>query len=75
MMMHVILFYPPSVQTVTSTALPESWKYQSDFRTLSHDNSKPNCIIRCNVTVMPIHHKSRLLNHAIGGTMLQYVTR
>ena len=58
------LVLPPWVQTVTSTALPESWQYQSDFRTLSHDNSKPNCIIRWNVAVMPIHHKSRLLNHA-----------
>ena len=26
--------------------LPESWKTQSDFRSLSHDNSKPNCFMR-----------------------------
>ena len=26
--------------------LPESWKSQSDFRSLSHDNSKPNCVMR-----------------------------
>ena len=25
--------------------LPESWKTQSDFRSLSHDNSKPNCVM------------------------------
>ena len=25
--------------------LPESCKTQSDFRSLSHDNSKPNCVI------------------------------
>ena len=24
--------------------LPESWKNQSDFRSLSHDNSKPICV-------------------------------
>ena len=26
--------------------LPESWKSQSDFSSLSHDNSKPNCVMR-----------------------------
>ena len=26
--------------------LPESWKTQSEFRSLSHDNSKPNCVMR-----------------------------
>ena len=25
--------------------LPESWKSQSDFSSLSHDNNKPNCVM------------------------------
>ena len=49
--------------------LPESWKSQSDFRSLSHDNSKPNCVMRWNVTVTPIHHNSWSLDHASVGAL------